>query len=196
MKRSAPMRDRISQRSLRVAQTIGALLLQLVGSWVVGMGVGQVANATVLAHPAPPAPRYVLEELGCASCPGNVRFRAASIESHVGSTLFAIDGTWPAEIATIPADVRLVANDVEVVLHPSADGFQIAKGTKGTAALARGSIAVGLRGGALLLSIASDELAAPLRFEFGLWKDGKYLGRLPQAGALEWQGRGAPRRVD
>jgi hypothetical protein len=182
-------------RAARIPQVLLAMLLQVVGSTLVGFAMGQLVSATVLAQPAPAVPRYVVERLGCDACPAGVRFRAATVEAHQGSTLFSIDGTWPASVEALPADLRLVANDVELVFHPVKDGLEIAKAVKGAVPLPQNAVAVALREGSFLLNVADPSLASPVRFEFGLWKEGAYLGRLPDAGLLEWSGRGAPRLV-
>jgi hypothetical protein len=188
----APRTRRPPQFLRRLPAVVLALIFQFVGSTLVGYGMGQIVRSTVLAPHAAPTPHYVVESLGCATCPSGVRFRAASVEAHQGSTLFIVDGTWPAALSSFPADIRLVANDIELILHPSPAGMQILKGTKGAGPIDPSGIGVGVQGDQLYVNIAGT-MTTPLRFEFGLWKDGTYLGRLPDRGTLIWDGHAAPR---
>jgi hypothetical protein len=135
---------------------IGVALLA-VGGALLGYGLFSGKDA---AEPAEPV-AYV-QQAACEACPVNVT--SVEVQDRDGSTLFIFEGDWPDTVADIPADIRLTANDVVLVLHPTEDGFEIVTGTAGGQPLPENTVAASIEDGALLLNLKDAILEAPVRF--------------------------------
>lgn len=140
---------------------------------------------------AAPASSAYTEMTLCEACPVNLL--SAEVQARQGSTLFVFRGDWPATIGDIPGDLRLTANDLDVVLRPNAEAetFEIMDGGVDPSA-----IAVGLQDGALLIDLIGDAVTTPVTFAFGLVDGDRFTARLPREGMLEWTGQGRPQPVE
>jgi hypothetical protein len=139
---------------------------------------------------AEPAEAAFLETGPCDGCP--FALDSAEVQDRDGSTLFVFRGGWPATPGELENDVRLTANDLQLVLRPSGDGFQLARATRGGEPLKPAPVAAALRDGALLVNVADSALGAPVRFVLGLAEGRRLAARLPRSGELVWNGSGAP----
>jgi hypothetical protein len=162
---------------------------------VVLLGVGGFLAAYGLFagggdEPTPVTSNRYVEQASCQGCP--VVLDSAEVQAREGSTLFVFRGGWPAVVGDIPGDLRLTANDLDVVLRPNgdADAFEIVDGGVDPSA-----IAVGLQDGALLVDLIGDVVTTPITFAFGLVEGDRFTARLPWEGMLEWTGQGRPRPV-
>ncbi|HYU59035.1 MAG TPA: hypothetical protein VEO00_13450, partial [Actinomycetota bacterium] len=126
----------------------------------------------------------------CEACTLNIT--TAEVQDRDGSTLFVFGGDWPDTPGEVPGDLRLAANDLELVLHPVDAGFEVPTANAGGQAVDPAEFAVGLQGGAFLLDVRDPLLAAPVDFVFGLWDGTDYGARIPAQGSLHWDGSGAP----
>ncbi|MFN2569668.1 MAG: hypothetical protein ABR564_08740 [Candidatus Dormibacteria bacterium] len=163
----------------------------LVGGTLLGFSAHRAA---VAGDPAPVIPVQARTP-GCADCPDGIRLASTEVQPRAGGDLFIFRGTWPVSPDEGLTDLRLAAGELNVVLRPRRDprGFQVVSATRADQAVPVEQIAVGLRPGALLIQVPRAAVPRPLQFEFGVWKGGAYAGRIPPAGSLVWDGRGAPR---
>lgn len=165
---------------------VAAVALLGIGGFLVAYGLFSGGDSSA------PASRTYVERTACEGCP--LAIDSAEVQERQGSTLFVFQGDWPASIADVPADVRLEANDFEVVLRPNAetDAFEI---TEGSTAASPDTVAAGIVDGSLLVNLADGLVSAPVDFVFGLWDGDDFTARLPRSGTLTWDGAGAPRPV-
>ena len=122
----------------------------------------------------------------CPGCP--VSLDSAQVQARDGSTLFVFGGAWPRTVTALPSDLRLEANDTAITLHPTQRGVEVVDAT----GLDPRAVAVGLKGGSLLLNVAEGLPSGPLLFEFGLWDGQGFSARIPREGSLSWDGSGRP----
>ncbi len=159
-----------------------ALVLLLEGGTLLALGLfrGGDGEAPALS---------VYTEQPCVDCP--VSLESVEVQDRQGSTLFVIRGGWPASVGEIPGDVRLVANDLDLVLRPNdeAGAFEVVSGPD------PGSVAAGLQGDPLLINLADGTVTPPVQFVVGLADEDRFTVRLPADGALVWDGSGAPRQL-
>ena len=184
---------RASARSpLRRVLTVVAVLAQLLGSLLLTEAVAAKTSAPLRVGSL--APLLYTEPAPCVGCATTIGLESAGVQKRAGSVLFDIHGTWPVTAPLITGDVRLVVDDLELVLRPPASGdvFSVVHFTKASAAIAPTGVAAGLQGGALLIDVPSTLVAIPLHFEVGLWSGSAYTVRLPRSGQLSWDGVGAP----
>jgi hypothetical protein len=169
-----------------------------VGAFLLAGGAALAGHAIGHGIPSKAAPTVVPAAYAetCSTCPSGARIDSVEVQARENGTLFVLRGSWPASVDELHSSVRLVANDIEVVLKPhgSQNVFDVEKATRGTAAMAKDSVAAGIQSGALLISFSVTDLKAPVQFEVGLWNGSSYTGRLPGAGTLAWDGQGAPHR--
>ena len=187
--REAPTRQQGECRACALGRRIGGIALQLVGSLVVSfvltsalrLGAGGLQSTAFFTN-------------GCPGCPSDLALTSAAVEARPGSTLFVIGGTWPQSMGSLHTDVRLQANDLDIVLapHVGPDGFAVVRATEAGKPLPLDAIAAGVQPGYFVLDVSDALLQAPVEFSFGLWKDEQYMGRIPVAGMLRWSGAGAP----
>lgn len=175
------------QACIRGRVAIGTVL-SLVGSMVISFAVMYAVQQAAASASVPPA----FAAGACADCPPGVALERVQVQAREGSILFAVGGTLPATVAELPADVRLEANDVEIVLRPGVGGFHIVTATKGGAPIPAGSLAAGIADGHLVVDVGDNVLSPPVNFAIGLWDGAAYRGRVPAAGLLAWTGSGAP----
>ena len=169
-----------------------ALAAQLLGSVLIGVVVGR----TILPHDTAVAasPPVFTEPAACADCPADAAPQSVEVQRRQGSVLFAVGGRWPATVDALHTGVRLVTDDLDVVLVPHGGGnaFELRRALRGGAALPAGSVAAGIQSGVLLVSVRDTLLTTPVHFAVGLWDGQTFHGRLPGAGLLTWDGQGAP----
>jgi hypothetical protein len=165
---------------------VAAVALLGIGGFLAAYGLFSGGDSSA------PVSRTYVERTACESCP--VAIESVEVQERQGSTLFVFQGDWPASIAEVPADVRLEANDFEVVLRPNAEAeaFEIAEGS---AAASPDTVAAGIVDGSLLVNLADGVVSTPVDFVFGLWDGQEFTARLPRSGELTWNGTGAPRPV-
>lgn len=173
---------------IRARGMIGAAL-QLLGSMLISFAtmyaIQAAAGSAALEHAYRGGP--------CGDCPAGASLETVQVQDRQGSVLFVLGGTLPSTAAGLPADVRLEANDVDILLRPDGDGFRILSATKAGVALAPDALAAGITDGYLAIDVRDSALRAPVTFVVGLWKDGAYRGRIPREASLTWAGTGALR---
>ncbi len=185
--------ERAGSRSpLRRVLTVVAVLAQLLGSLLLTEAVAAKTSAPLRVGSL--APLLYTEPAPCVGCAATIGLASAGAQQRAGSVLFDIHGTWPATASLITGDVRLVVDDLELVLRAPASGdvFSVVDFTRASAAIAPTGVAAGLQGGALLIDVPSSLVSIPLHFEVGLWSGSAYTVRLPRSGQLTWDGAGAP----
>lgn len=180
-----------SCRSCIRTRAVLGTILQLLGSMLISFAI-MYAVQTAAASAASAA---VYRAGACAGCPAGASLETVQVQDRDGSVLFAVGGSLPSTPAGLPADVRIEANDLDVILRPDAAGFLVVSATKGGAALPPNALAAGITDGHLVVDLRDEAIAAPVQFAIGLWKDGAYQGRIPATGRLEWVGQGAPRAL-
>ncbi len=177
-------------RAARRALLAASLVLLAGGGGLVGFAAGRA-----LFRPASLAPAAYVEQSPCSACPTSISLDSVELQGRQGSTLLIIRGRWPSSVDALKGSVRLVANDIELVLKPhgSKNAFELATAKRAGTPLPKDGVAAGLQQGALLINLTSAILAAPIRFDLGLWDGQAYTGRLPRSGQLVWTGQGAPK---
>ena len=169
----------------RWAWAVLPLLLHLAGGALLGYYLWTRTEPTAAA----PEPAVYTELQPCPGCPPAVTLKSAEVQSRAGSTLFVFRGTWPSSLAGLSSDLRLVANDVDLVMHPDANGvLTLVRAKQGASTLPDHTVGAGLQPGAFLVDVRGAVLHAPVQFEFGLWDGARYVNRLPLAGQLSWAG--------
>lgn len=165
--------------------------LALVASALVLAGGGFLTTYSLLAgeDQVGSSSDRVFKERACDGCP--ISTATAEVQARAGSTLFVFGSGWPAAAKDLDGTISLDANDVHVVLEPSADGFLLAAATRGGSDLDPAAVAAGLRDGYLLLNLRDDVLTAPVTFALEVGTTGGG-GRIPRAGRLHWKGSGPP----
>lgn len=176
-------------RACRLGRLAIGIALQLIGSLLISFTLTFALRAA--AGSAQASSAYYTD--GCPGCPPGLALTSVEVQKREGSTLFVIGGTWPSSVAELRHDVRLVANDVDVVLRPHGDAFEVVRATRDLAPIPLQSLAAGIQSGYLVIDLSDPLVAAPIDLSFGLWADGTYAGRVPATGTLRWEGKGAPR---
>ena len=182
---------RRARRLMRVA----SLVLTALGSVLTGLSIGR----SLAAQPAPTRVRDSYTETApCAQCRADLQLGSLQLQGRHGSTLLVIGGQIPASADEFASDVRLIANDVEIVLHPHRSGglFEAPVATKAGTALPSSAVGATVAQGKLLINLAAGLLVPPVKLQLGLWNGHTYTEQLPNTGELMWDGRSAPRVSD
>ncbi len=178
-------------RACRLGRMAFGIALQLIGSLLISFTLTYALRAAAGSIQA--AGTYFTD--GCPGCPPGLALTSIEVQKREGSTLFLIGGTWPASIAELKNEVRLVANDVDLVLRPHGEAFEVLRATRDLAPIPLQSIAASIQSGFLVIDLSDPLLTAPVELSFGLWSPGGYTGRVPASGTLRWEGVGAPRAI-
>lgn len=168
----------------RLRWTVGTLAVLLIAA---SAGAATFAVTRAIARPAPAAtPGYAVS---CPACPATARITSVEVQPRSGSTLFVVRGTWPATADALKTDIRLDANDLQLLLHPhgSLNAFEVVSATRGGSALDPAAIGATIMQGALVIDVAPG-LPAPVVFDVGLWNGSAFTARVPGTGQLRWTG--------
>ena len=179
-------------KRLPVAISRGALslALQLVGSILLSYAIGVALQVGGGGGSAAASAAYHVGT--CSGCPAGATIDSVEVQARDGSTLFVVGGTLPDRAGDLPADVLLQANGVVIQLHPvKPDAFEIVRATNLGQPLPPDAIAAGIQRGSLLIDVRGA-LTAPVSFVVGFWNGTDFRGRIPEAGALRWDGTGIP----
>lgn len=178
-------------RACRLGRLAIGIALQLIGSLLISFTLTFALRAA--AGSAQASAAYYTD--GCPGCPPGLALTSVEVQKREGSTLFVIGGTWPSSVAELKHDVRLVANDVDLVLRPQGEAFEVVRATRDLVPIPLQSIAAGIQSGFLVVDLSDPLLTAPVELSFGLWSPAGYTGRVPASGTLRWEGVGAPRVI-
>jgi len=175
-------------------RTYGQFAVAFLGSLLVGIGLSAVVLPSSGSAPAPASTGgFTYTAAACGDCTGAVAIRSVEVQKRSGSTLFVLGGTWPATVDAMGATgVHLVAGSAEVRLRPhgSQNAFELTTATLAGRALPAGSVAAGISGQYLLISVAG--LQAPLQFHVALSSGAVDHDRVPAVGELSWNGTSSP----
>ena len=166
----------------RLRWTVGTLAVLVIAA---SAGIATFAVTRAVRPPAAaPAPGYAVT---CAACPAGARITSVEVQPRSGSTLFVLRGTWPATADGLKSDIRLDANDVQLVLHPhgSLNAFEVVSATRAGSPLDPAAVGATITRGALVVNLA-PALPAPVAFDVGLWNGSAFTARVPGSGQLRW----------
>jgi hypothetical protein len=172
----------------------GRFAAAFLGSLLVGMGLSALVlpSSGTAASPSS-AGGFAFTAAACGDCTGAVAIRSVEVQKRSGSTLFVLGGNWPSTVDALgTTGVHHVAGSVEVRLRPhgSQNAFELATATTAGQAMRPGSVAAGISGPYLLISVKG--LQAPLQFHVALTGGAADHDRVPALGELSWDGRSKP----